>query len=46
MGRRPNRRVQPTGWIGAILAVGSGKEAFLIYQCCIPSRRLTRKPLD
>ncbi len=29
----PNKRVQPTGWIGAILAAGSSKHAFLIYEC-------------
>jgi len=29
---RPNKRVQPTGWIGAILAPGRGKKAFPIYE--------------
>lgn len=33
--RRANKRVQPTGWIGAILASGSSKTAFPIYECRI-----------
>jgi len=28
-----NKRVQPTGWIGAILASGSRKKAFPVYVC-------------
>ena len=29
----PNKRVEPTGWIGAILAPRSSKKAFPMYQC-------------
>jgi hypothetical protein len=31
--RVPNKHVQPTGWIGLILASRSGTKAFPIYQC-------------
>src|SRR3954447_710328 len=30
---RPNKRVEPTGWIEAILAPRSSKKAFPMYQC-------------
>jgi hypothetical protein len=32
--QRANKRVQPTGWIGAILASRCDKKIFSIYQCC------------
>ncbi len=41
----PTKRVQPTGWIGPILATKCGKNVVPIYQSCTPSRRLTRRAL-
>jgi hypothetical protein len=36
-----NKRLQPTGWIGAILASRSSKKAIPIYQFDTLSRRLS-----
>jgi len=41
----PNKRVQPTGWIGAILASRCSKIAVPIYQTSTPSRPLNANPL-
>jgi hypothetical protein len=41
----PNTRVEPTGWIEAILAARSDKKVVPIYRCAPSSRRLTRRPL-